>query len=375
MDTVVGHGLTIPPWAKTVLDRRYWDMSIDAHGQRGPVVLVGEPTEDWTGDSTGDLTGTGTGDWSGDARYHEYSAAADPVGSGAISRVPIERFSASLHDGPGTRSIPLDLSEALGVGYPATSPALLASFLVLDPGDTLLTVPDSTSELYFCLSGAGSSTFVRTDPGGPTSTGTIPWSIGDVITLPSGCAAEHTAAPDSRSVLYRVTDAPLLAYLGVQPGRATFAPTRYDAATSAARLAEVERHPDAANRSRVSILLGNTAHPQTLTITHTLWVMLGVLPVDRVQRPHRHQSVALDLIISCAPGCFTLVGTEIDSDGCIVDPVRVDWESGGAFVTPPGLWHSHHNESGAPAYLLPIQDAGLHTYLRSLDIRFTSAGA
>ena len=39
-------------------------------------------------------------------------------------------------------------------------------------------------------------------------------------------------------------------------------------------------------------------------------------------------------------------------------------------MTPPGLWHSHHNESGAPAHLMPIQDAGLHTYLRTLDIHF-----
>jgi hypothetical protein len=29
------------------------------------------------------------------------------------------------------------------------------------------------------------------------------------------------------------------------------------------------------------------------------------------------------------------------------------------------------NTSDRIAYLLPIQDAGLHTYLRSLDIRFT----
>jgi len=28
------------------------------------------------------------------------------------------------------------------------------------------------------------------------------------------------------------------------------------------------------------------------------------------------------------------------------------------------------NESGAPAHLIPIQDAGLHTYLRTLDIQF-----
>ena len=44
-----------------------------------------------------------------------------------------------------------------------------------------------------------------------------------------------------------------------------------------------------------------------------------------------------------------------------------------AFVTPPGLWHAHFNQSGAPAHLIPIQDAGLHTYLRTLDIRFFHA--
>ena len=195
------------------------------------------------------------------------------------------------------------------------------------------------------------------------------------MTLPAGCTTEHRAAPDGRALLYRVTDAPLLAYLGVTPGAAPFAPTLFDAATSRARLEEVERHPAAGQRNRVSILLGNAAHPQTLTVTHTLWAMVGVLPVDRVQRAHRHQSVALDLITSCRPGCYTLVGPEVDGTGRIVDPVRVDWETAGAFVTPPGLWHSHHNESGAPAYLVPIQDAGLHTYLRSLDIRFTAPDA
>jgi len=333
-------------------------MAIDAHGNAGPVVLVGDATEDWAGD----------------ARFYEYTAAADPVGSGAISRVPVEQFPAALHRGPGSRIVPLDLSGPLGVGYPATSPALLASFVVLDPGDTLTTHPDATSELYVVLEGTGSSTFVRSAPGASAVTGTIPWGAGDVVTLPAGCTAEHTADPAERALLYRVTDAPLLAYLGVTPGAPQFSPTRYAAATSAARLAEVERHPDAATRNRISILLGNASQPRTLTVTHTLWAMLGVLPADRVQRPHRHQSVALDLITSCAPGCYTLVGSDVDERGDIVDPVRVDWETAGAFVTPPGLWHSHHNESGSPAYLVPIQDAGLHTYLRSLDIRFAATG-
>jgi gentisate 1,2-dioxygenase len=333
-------------------------MAIDAHDGPAPVLLVGEATEDW----------------GGDARYHEYSTAADPVGSGAISPVPVARFSPQVHEGPGTRLVPLDLSASLGVAYPATGPALLAAFMVLEPEESLTTEPDATSELYHVLEGSGRTAFESAATTGRPGGGTIAWGPGDFVTLPAGCTSRHTAGA-TRALLYRVTDAPLLAYLGVTPGPARFAPTRYDGATARARLAEVEAEPDAAGRNRVSILLGNAAHPRTMTATHTLWAMLGVLPADRAQRPHRHQSVALDLITDCAPGCYTLVGHEVDGGGRIVDPVRVDWEGAGAFVTPPGLWHSHHNESGRSAHLVPIQDAGLHTYLRSLDIRFAPSGA
>lgn len=41
------------------------------------------------------------------------------------------------------------------------------------------------------------------------------------------------------------------------------------------------------------------------------------------------------------------------------------------FVTPPGLWQSHHNESSQPASILPIQEAGLHTYSQTLSILFS----
>jgi gentisate 1,2-dioxygenase len=80
--------------------------------------------------------------------------------------------------------------------------------------------------------------------------------------------------------------------------------------------------------------------------------------------------VALDFIPACGPGCYTLLGRELDADGNILNPVRVDWIAGMAFVTPPGFWHAHFNEGDTPSYVLPLQDAGLHTYLRSLDIRF-----
>ena len=65
------------------------------------------------------------------------------------------------------------------------------------------------------------------------------------------------------------------------------------------------------------------------------------------------------------------MGKSLNKDGTIKDPERFDWQPHSVFVTPPGLWHSHHNESGLPAHILPIQDAGLHTYLRTLNILFS----
>ena len=116
-------------------------MSDRPDGQRGPAVLLGEAAEDWTGDAV----------------FYEYSAAADPLEAGTITPVPVHRFSPALHAGPASRIVPLDLSGALGVPYPATSPGLLASFVVIGPGDRLATVPDATSELYYCLRGRGHS--------------------------------------------------------------------------------------------------------------------------------------------------------------------------------------------------------------------------
>ena len=135
-------------------------------------------------------------------------------------------------------------------------------------------------------------------------------------------------------------------------------------------LAEVEKDPKAAVRSRVSVLLANEEFDQTLTITHVIWTMFGVLPAGVVQLPHRHESVALDYIIDCQPGCYTLVGHRTRQGRQHHQPQASRVEAGLGVRDAPGYWHAHHNESGAPAHLIPIQDAGLHTYLRSLDIRF-----
>merc|ERR1711933_195513 len=70
-------------------------------------------------------------------------------------------------------------------------------------------------------------------------------------------------------------------------------------------------------------------------------------------------------------GVYTLLGRSLDADDQILNATKAVWESGGAFVTPPGWWHSHHNEGTSRAWVLPMQDAGLYTHQRTLDIRFS----
>ena len=300
-------------------------------------------------------------EWADDARYFEYSKAANPIGSGFTPKVPIMRFGPETYQDEPTGIVPLDLSAELGIKTgEATSPCLLANFVRIRAGEQIDTAVNATSQLYYVLYGRG---FAAVD--GRLSK----WEKGDFLTLPAGSRAVFYA--DAGAAMYWVHDAPLLRYLGAEAHEPRFRATKFRRADAVAKLEEIAARPGANEKSRVSVLLANAEEEQTLTITHVLWAMFGVLPPNQEQLPHRHQSVALDLILDARPGCYTLLGTRLEG-GRIVDPIRVDWESGGAFVTPPGMWHAHFNESGAPAHLIPVQDAGLQTYLRSLDIRFTN---
>jgi gentisate 1,2-dioxygenase len=291
--------------------------------------------------------------------YYEYTQAADPIGAGFISQVPYTEFGSELHETGGTRIIPLDISEQLGCEKPATSPALCANFVRILAGETLATNFNATSQIFYVMKGSGHTQFDDID---------IPWKTGDFVVLPVGQETRHFAATDA--TFYLVHDEPLLRYLGVKATIQRFKPTLYTSEDSLRELDKARQEANRVNRNRISVLLANKAMDQTLTVTHTLWAMLGVLPKNAVQLPHRHQSVALDLILDCDAGCYTLVGTQISAQGKIINPTRVDWKPYSAFITPPGHWHAHYNESASEAHLLPMQDAGLQTYLRSLDIKF-----
>lgn len=295
------------------------------------------------------------------AGYFEYTTSANPIALGLITEVPFHVFPHTLHEEGVSRVIPLTLNQLLGCDYPATSRGLLANFVRIIHSEKLKTTVNATSQLFYVIHGNG-----RSEVGDLI----IPWNTGDMFVLPAHAEAMHYA--DTDTAFYYVHDEPLLTYLGVSAAMPRFEPTLFTVEESYAQLQKAI-DSDTKDRNRLSVLLGNNVFPQTRTITHVLWAMFGVLPPGGVQPPHRHQSVALDFAVECQPGCYTLIGKELDKKGNIIDPIRADWAPSSVFVTPPRYWHSHHNESGVQAHVIPIQDAALHTYLRTLDIQFSGA--
>ncbi|HXZ06962.1 MAG TPA: cupin [Paraburkholderia sp.] len=228
-----------------------------------------------------------------DAEYFEYTSSANPIGAKLISRIPFRSFPPSLYADGATRIVPLDLSAELGCPSPATGPGLCASFLRINAGDRLTLVQNATSQLCYVISGTGNLTQ------GATS---FAFGQGDFFTMPGGSAAVLSARADA--TLYYVNDAPLLTYLGTSGVRPRFAPTLYPAARAEAELRKVAQDAHAARRNRISVLMGNANFPQTRTVTHVLWAMFGIVPPRSVQRPHRHQSIALDFIAGGPAWCL-----------------------------------------------------------------------
>lgn len=295
-------------------------------------------------------------DWSEHAIYYEYTKAANPH----LPPVPCRAYPASLHqDGP-TRVIPFDCSEVLGIATPATSPNLLAGYVRIQAGETIQTEAQASAQLFSVIRGSGST---------QTPWGTVQWNKGDVLTFPAGGPFNHQAETDT--ALYWVHDGPLFQYLGAIPTQARFRPTRYPWETILAEIAKVNAEPGATNRNRNAVILGNPDTTETMSLSHTVWSTVVYVEPGIVQRPHRHNSVAVDIVVSAKPGAYTLVGKALDASGNIINPQRVDWEPGAAFITPPALWHAHYNESDEPAVIMAVQEASFYEHMRTLDIQFS----
>jgi hypothetical protein len=193
-------------------------------------------------------------------------------------------------------------------------------------------------------------------------------SSGDILISPCFHSLKIENLAEEELQIYYINDSPLVNYLGTKAEKKIFKTAIYSNDFLIKNLIDLSNK----NNNRKGILLSNKDTEQLgiNTVTPVLWALYNELPPKITQKPHKHNSVALDLCIKCSDSenIYTLIGDKLDENGNIINPTKVYWKEGAMFITPPGLWHSHNNDGDTYAYILPIQDAGLLLYQRILGI-------
>ena len=291
---------------------------------------------------------------------HEYEKNVNPT----MNNVPI--YSKNINDLEVGISF-IDFSNLFNIEYQATTPNLLASFIKLNINEDIDLFNNldktknfnATSHLFFIIQGSSEITI----DGIAHS-----MNLGDIIITPCFSHLKIKNNGINETQIYYINDSSLINYLGSSATKKTFQTAIYSKDFLITNLHRLSNP----NNNRKGILLSNkdTEKIGNNTITPVLWALYNELPPNTVQRPHKHNSVALDLCIECedVENIYTLIGEELDEYGNIINTVKVNWKKGEMFITPPGLWHSHNNIGETYAYILPIQDAGLLLYQRILGI-------
>jgi gentisate 1,2-dioxygenase len=260
----------------------------------------------------------------------------------------------------------IDFSNVFNVSYKSTTPNLLASFIrlttndVIELNNTQYIEYNATSHLFYIISGKAA---INIDDDSEKEV-----FSGDILITPCFYSIKIKNLSEEELQIYYINDSPLVNYLGSKAEKKIFKTAIYSNEFLIQNLNNLSNK----NNNRKGILLSNkdTEDLGVNTITPVLWALYNELPPKITQKPHKHNSVALDLCIKCSDSenIYTLIGDELDENGNIVNPKKVYWKEGSMFITPPGLWHSHNNDGDTYAYILPIQDAGLLLYQRILGI-------
>ena len=110
-----------------------------------------------------------------------------------------------------------------------------------------------------------------------------------------------------------------------------------------------------------ALIFASTGQEAIRNVLPTLTVAMNTLPAGASQRPHRHNSVAVSLVI--------------DGENChsMVDGRRKDWAQWATTVTPATSVHSHHNGGDRRATFLIVQDGGFYYYTRALGFSFAES--
>jgi gentisate 1,2-dioxygenase len=272
-----------------------------------------------------------------------------------LPAVPDHSFTAeprkALDPATPTGLIACDLSAELACDFPATTPLVLAHYARIRAGETLATDFVASGVIAYVIAGSGT-----TQCAGEA----IAWQAGDLFILPGGEPANH-AAGDADAVLWLVTNEPQLAFEHLNapaPGQAPTDIVHYrgdEISRQIERLYDIGRNEEIAGSA---LIFSAERQEATRNILPTLTVAMNSLPGGVAQRPHRHNSVAVSLIIK-GDRCFSLI-----------DGKRKDWAPWATTITPPVAVHSHHNGGNEQALFLIVQDGGIYYHTRAMGFEF-----
>lgn len=250
-----------------------------------------------------------------------------------------------------TGLIACDQSAALGCDFPATTPLVLARYARIRPGESLTTRFAATGSLWYVIAGSGAT---------ESFPERIVWSAGDVFVLPGGLAQQHRAGPEG-AVLWVVTNEPQLAFENLQPSNQGRAPTEavhYPAAEIDRQIDRIYQVAMGAETAGLALIFSSDRQEAARNALPSLTLAMNTLPPGEAQRAHRHNSVAVSLIVR-GQNCYSTV-----------DGRRKAWSQWATTVTPPTSVHSHHNDGSERALFLIVQDGGLHYHARTMGFAF-----
>ncbi len=277
-----------------------------------------------------------------------FNVVLPPVPDMAFTAEPAR----ALDPASPTGFFPCDISAELGCAFPATSPLVLARYARIRAGESLAADFAASGVIVYIIAGSG-----RTLCGAET----LAWGAGDLLVLPGGVAQTHSA-DGTDAVLWIVTNEPQLAFENLRAPAAGEAPTDAVHYTGAEIRRQIDMLYDIGRNEEIAgsaLIFSAERQEATRNILPTLTAAMNSLPAGAVQRPHRHNSVAVSLVIN-GENCFSLI-----------DGQRKDWSPFATTITPPVSVHSHHNGGDKQALFLIIQDGGIYYHARAMGFEFT----
>ncbi|CAA2110521.1 cupin domain-containing protein [Variovorax paradoxus] len=245
-----------------------------------------------------------------------------------------------------------DQSDALGCGFAATTPLMLARYVRIAARDALLPLDvNATGSVWYVIAGSG-----RLSGGADSFT----FGTGDVFLLPGASGYRLEAGPEEL-LLWTVGNEPQLDFERAQPASrasATIDAVHYPADEIERQFALIFSTATHDETSGRALIFSSDRQSAARNLTPTLTLSFNTLEPHTHQRTHRHNSAAITLVVQ-GEDCHSMVGHAM-----------CPWAPWSTLVTPPGAPHSHHNAGTRGARFLIVQDGGLHYHARTMGFEF-----